>query len=223
MTTFKLKITALATMIIDHIGSVWSMSIPNSFFLRCIGRIAFPIYAFLIAEGCRRTKNIKKYMLRLGIFALISEIPFDLAFASQSHIRMNDPVVLLTFRSQTVLSLGSQNIFFNLFLSVTAIYAWEWLKGMKLKLSESFSLPVGMILGALSFPAAMYAAELIKADYGGYCVPIVAAIYFLPNKTAQIAALVAGVAAINLPHLGNIGFLFGYRVSFGLASSLNPV
>lgn len=73
-----LKIIACVTMLIDHVGAVL---LPKYFFLRGIGRIAFPIYCFLLAEGAHYTKNPKKYAIRLGIGVLLSELPFDLAFS----------------------------------------------------------------------------------------------------------------------------------------------
>ena len=48
--------------------------------MRSIGRIAFPIFLFLLIEGFNKTKNIKKYFFRMVIFAIISEVPFDMAF-----------------------------------------------------------------------------------------------------------------------------------------------
>ena len=73
-----LKIIACVTMLIDHIGAVL---LRQYFSLRMIGRIAFPIYCFLLAEGAHYTKSPKKYALRLGIGMLLSELPFDLAFS----------------------------------------------------------------------------------------------------------------------------------------------
>lgn len=73
-----LKIIACVTMLIDHIGAVL---FPQRILLRMIGRIAFPIYCFLLAEGAHYTKNPGKYALRLGIGVLLSELPFDLAFS----------------------------------------------------------------------------------------------------------------------------------------------
>lgn len=80
---FHLKMIAVVCMVIDH--SVWLFVPVNSvasvgFFLRCLGRITFPIMAFFIAEGYRHTSNVKKYLTRLGIFALISILPFQLFF-----------------------------------------------------------------------------------------------------------------------------------------------
>lgn len=68
---------AMITMLIDHIGAVF---FPGSTPWRMIGRIAFPIYAFALYMGYVHTRNLTKYMLRLGALALISQLPFMLAF-----------------------------------------------------------------------------------------------------------------------------------------------
>ncbi len=100
MTSTILKLIALITMIIDHTGAIF---FPSNITLRIIGRIAFPIYCFLLIEGYTYTKNIQKYGLRLFIFALISEIPFDYAFNGE-------------------LGFSHQNIFFTLSLGLLFIY-----------------------------------------------------------------------------------------------------
>ncbi|MCQ4795370.1 conjugal transfer protein TraX [Anaerofustis stercorihominis] len=97
-----LKLIAMITMIIDHIGGViletgvmqyqneavntaimatpWGNLMNTiTFMTRMIGRISFPIFCFLIVEGFLHTKNVKKYLLRVGLFAFISQIPFSMA------------------------------------------------------------------------------------------------------------------------------------------------
>jgi len=76
MTAFALKIIASVCMAVDHTGAVFDT--PEYF--RLIGRIAFPVYAYLIASGCVYTKDIKRFFIRLGVFALISEPPFLFAY-----------------------------------------------------------------------------------------------------------------------------------------------
>lgn len=75
MSSFVLKIIACFAMFIDHLNYVfWD----SSTYLNCIGRFAFPIFAFQITEGYIHTHNLKKYFGKLFIFAIISQIPFML-------------------------------------------------------------------------------------------------------------------------------------------------
>ena len=77
--SFTLHILAMLFMLCDHL---WATLFPAQEWLTCIGRLAFPIFAFMIAEGCYYTSNVKKYMQRLFLFAVISEIPFNLIMGS---------------------------------------------------------------------------------------------------------------------------------------------
>ena len=115
MTGFHLKLIALTTMFIDHIGAVF---FPQVTLLRVIGRISFPLYAFLIAEGCRYTRNRGRYALGLGVFALISEIPYDLALHPE----------FLEYGLWGQNFLFQTNIFYTMFFAVASVHIFEVLR-----------------------------------------------------------------------------------------------
>lgn len=106
-----LKLFACITMLVDHYGAIlapWELS------YRVIGRLSFPVFCFLLAEGAHRTKSPGKYALRLLIAAVISELPFDYAFFGKVFWY-------------------HQNVMFTLLLGLMAILAVEktrffWLK-----------------------------------------------------------------------------------------------
>ncbi len=77
MNSFQLKIIACILMAIDHVGAIM---FPDIDLYRIIGRLSFPIFAFLLTEGYVHTRNLKKYFIRLFIFAIIPQIPYSLAF-----------------------------------------------------------------------------------------------------------------------------------------------
>lgn len=80
MTSAGLHIIAMVFMLCDHL---WGTVVPGNDWLTCLGRISFPIFAFMIVEGYFHTGNLKNYVKRLFLFALISEIPFNLAMGSR--------------------------------------------------------------------------------------------------------------------------------------------
>ncbi len=99
---YTLKWIAIISMAVDHVGAI---IIPKeySIIFRCFGRIAFPIFCFLIIEGYFHTHNLKRYIFRLFAFALISEIPYDLAFKGK------------------IFSTAKQNVFFTLLIGLVMI------------------------------------------------------------------------------------------------------
>lgn len=108
---FSLKLIAAITMLIDHIGYIF---FPKLIVLRMIGRIAFPIYCFLLVEGFYHTRSPVNYLTRLCGFALLSELPFDLAFF------------------HTTLDLQHQNVFITLALGLVSIFCLEEMNTQKL-------------------------------------------------------------------------------------------
>ena len=107
-----LKLIACITMLIDHVGAtlviLWqSPYMPTVYYIfRMIGRIAFPIYAFLLAEGMRHTRSPWKYILRLAIGILLAEIPFDLAFEGGLTWESQSVMVTLTQGAVMLLCMG---------------------------------------------------------------------------------------------------------------------
>ena len=97
-----LKVIAIATMVVDHI---YFILYPDIIILHIIGRLAFPLFAYLIMLGVESTKKPRKYMLTLLSFALISQIPYFLAFDIQPFEQLN--------------------ILFTLFLSAVTLYFYN--------------------------------------------------------------------------------------------------
>jgi hypothetical protein len=81
-----LKIIAIVTMVIDHVGHILY---PDLLFLQIIGRLAFPIFAYLIVLGVESTKKPVKYLVTLLVFAIVSQVPYFLAFDIQPLERLN--------------------------------------------------------------------------------------------------------------------------------------
>ena len=105
MSSFTLKLIGITSMLADHIGKAF---FPEQQWLTLIGRLAFPIFAFEIAQGYIHTKNINKYFLRLTIFAFVSQIPYILF---NSILTSN-----LTFCC---------NVIFTLLFGLTAIFFFD--------------------------------------------------------------------------------------------------
>ena len=104
MSSFVLKLLAMISMAIDHTGA---LLFPGNEVLRLIGRIAFPIYCFLLAEGFVYTSSRRRYLIRMAVWSVISEPVFDFAFY------------------RTWWEPAYQNVFFTLFLGLTALWLLE--------------------------------------------------------------------------------------------------
>ncbi len=153
ITGAHLKIIALICMTVDHIGHAFAMDLllANTslyalyYILRFIGRTAFPLYAFMIFEGSKYSRNIKKYFLLLGLFAVVSEIPFNLV------------------GNGTWTDLSSQNVYFTLFLGLAACYVVRLLRENDKNIA--WSIPVTALLCASAF--------ILQTDYSWYGVLLI--------------------------------------------------
>lgn len=117
---FQLKLIAIVCMVIDHVA--WFFFPPYvvgsvGFVMRLFGKITFPVMCFFIAEGYRHSSNVKKYLLRLGIFALISIIPYSLAFGAV----LNHGLI-------------PNNVYITLFLGLLSLYLADFTQEGSLRL-----------------------------------------------------------------------------------------
>ncbi|WP_026498776.1 TraX family protein [Butyrivibrio sp. WCD2001] len=182
-----LKIIAMISMVFDHVGD---MFLPGVMWPRMIGRLAMPLFAFCIAEGYIHTRDKKKYILRLGIFALISEIPFDLAFDGK-------------------IGLGHQNIMLTFFLSVLALKLFDIIRGEVKEDTGKYSVEKS-ICGTLVIIAMAFIALLVKADYTVFAIISVFLFYVFKNSKHFLRTGV-GVAFLALTRT------MGYYCTTGLS------
>lgn len=200
---FGLKMIAVITMLIDHIAATIILRMmcysDSSMFtdnidtwqniysiLRGIGRMAFPIYCFLIVEGFNYTKNKYKYLLRLAIFALISEIPYDMAF------------------NNCVLEITSNNVFFTLAMGLCAIIGIDYIKD-KITFGDEteniFCRFVKMLLKCIAMMTIVLGTMVLNeyvlsADYGASGVATIVIMYFL--YTNKMVGFLCGVIFLGL-------------------------
>ncbi len=186
-----LKYIACLSMLLDHIGAsclergplgvltaapadAWAGMLASQpalyapyytdLVLRQVGRLAFPIYCFLLVEGFLHTHDVKKYLLRLAAFAALSEVPFDLAFFG------------VPFYPQY------QNVFFTLLLGLVCLL---WLR-----YTEKQPGTKARLLGILGILCCGAAAELLQTDYGFAGVALIAVLYLTQQQ--GVWRLIAG-------------------------------
>ena len=165
-TSFSLHLMAMAFMLCDHL---WGTIVPGNDWLTCMGRISFPIFAFLIVEGYHHTRNLKKYILRLVLFAVISEIPFNLVAGSRIFYPIH------------------QNVLWS-FLICIALIHWNETARKSGKLWKKLAVGCGSILLA-------YVVGIITmVDYYHAGILTVLVFYFFRgnnwwNRAAQLIAL----------------------------------
>lgn len=169
-----LKGIAAALMLTDHVGAILLPEVPV---LRCVGRLAFPIFAFFIAEGYAHTRDFGRYFRRLAILAVVSEIPFNL-------------------ENGAVFDLTRQNVLFTFCLALLTLRGLE-----ALGRERGFGRWAGC---GLVLAAGFAAGELLRTDYGGWGVVTVALLYLCRDgKYAKLWLLLA-MAAVNGLGMGSL-------------------
>ncbi len=158
-----LKIIAMISMVLDHVGDVF---FPDAVWMRAAGRIAMPLFAFCVAEGYHYTKDKIKYMRRLGAFALISEVPFDLAFSRK-------------------IDFSHQNIMLSFLIAVAALMLYDAIQdgigpfsGLKQAMRKAAGIAAVILMSILSL--------ILKCDYTIFAVISVFLFYVLRGKPFPI-------------------------------------
>lgn len=150
-----LHILAMLLMVCDH---AWATVISGQAWLTAVGRLAFPIFAFMLAEGFRRTRNVKRYALRLLVLALLSEIPFDLMYGA------------------TVFYPFHQNVIWTFLIALLCMWAISSVH------RHGKFLPTVLIC-LITATAGYLAGRLLMTDYGGEGVLTVLLFYLFPSET----------------------------------------
>ncbi len=185
-----LHILAMGFMLCDHL---WAALFPAEEWLTCIGRMAFPIFAFMIAEGYRCTHDLRRYMLRMLLWACLSEIPFNLIYGG------------------TVVYPYHQNVLWTFLISLLLIFLIE-------KCMSRFKAVTAALLSAGLALAGFILGYAVMADYYGAGVLTVLTFYFFrgQNWKSMICQFLC-LYVLNVELLGGYYYefsLFGHEVEF---------
>ena len=192
LSAMTLKYIAMATMLVDHMGYVL---FPWILWLRCVGRIAFPIFAFQIAEGCIRTHDRRRYALRLLLFAVLTEVPFDLAFSG----RPLDP--------------SYQNVLWTLLAGALVCWAADW--------AQRTPDALHLLAATAAFAGAFWLLEVCHTDYGGWGALLV--VLFYGVRRVSCGTVVKRMAqAVGLA-VFSIGIMGGVSIELWSLAALLPL
>jgi len=176
LNAYQLKIIACVIMVIDHAGILF---FPDRIIFRIIGRLAFPIFAFFISEGYFHTRSVKKYLTRLGVCAVLFQVPDW--FSRIYSVIYNVPGFGVRYKF---------NIFATLFFGLLSITLYD-----RIKLKNSW-------LAWLSAASVAVIAEIAGADYGAYGVLYIMVFYLsegnIRNMALSGAALHAAYALYDI-------------------------
>lgn len=141
--------------------------------MRIIGRLGFPIFIFLLIEGLEHTRNQWKYLLRLIIFALISEIPFDFAFNLNREQIFSGQLLEFTY----------QNVFFTLAIGLAAVIGIKIIQGIEFNEMLKVFINIGITV------AGMGLGLLLRTDYGAIGVLAIIIMYLLRQRRILASAM----------------------------------
>lgn len=160
LTATALKWIAVAAMVLDHIGYVFMTRMPYPLYLtlRCVGRTAFPVFCFCLVEGFFHTGNFRKYLTRIGIFALLSEVPFDL-MTQKAFVDFSGSNVLVTF-----------------LIGLSVLKVCETVK------ERYAGRNIRTALWVLTVALGMGIAYFVRSDYSWQGILVVACMYFFRQK-----------------------------------------
>ena len=175
LNSLTLKLLAMALMLCDHL---WATVLPGWMWLTDIGRIAFPIFAFQVAEGFQRTHNRKDYLKRMFLFALISEIPFNYLYYSSPVFPFH------------------QNVMFTFCIAIVLMLALE---KVRCKGKAAY-----IIAAALSLPVGYFLGTVTMVDYYGSGVVTVLLFYLCRQIPHGWIGELAGLAVLNCWLLGGM-------------------
>ena len=147
--------------------------------MRLVGRIAFPIFAFLLFEGFMHTSDYKRYLLRVGICALVAEIPFNLIVTNASALYGWEDVSASLFFPRY------QNTVFTLFLGLLMLCGMKFVEAKdEITPKAAMKQWLGQLFCVL---AACLIAVLARLDYSYIGILFIAVLYFFrTNKKMQI-------------------------------------
>lgn len=179
LSNFDLKLVAIITMTIDHIGVVFGTPFYN--FLRAVGRLSFPIFAFLLTEGYVHTKSFSKYFFRLLVLALISEVIYDYVFYD------------------SFIYLEANNIFFTLALGLLTLWLLDKSRTLvkkyfKEKIDLTIILPITYLLIIVVMGLI---AEFLNFSYGMLGI-LVISFFYLFKKNFPLTVLSVSLSTLIL-------------------------
>ena len=194
-----IKMIAMVAMVIDHVAAtiLERMMVQNEIglfgsegvgdplpviylIMRLIGRLSFPVFVFLLVEGVEHTHDRWKYLKRMVLFALISEMPFDFALGLSNAEIMDGKII----------EFSHQNVFFTLaiglltIIGIQSVEATEWKKAGKVFMKSGIAI------------AGIALAALLRTDYGAFGVLAIVVMYLLRKKRMKAVAVTCVVLTV---------------------------